>query len=153
MSRADKSKIDQIVKNEPRLNKVVPMSYFIVPFQRIPKYPLFLRDLINNTPKCHPDSNFLNLALNSIKTVWDKIEYSKESAEDQQKLNEIFMRTSKKVNLLDPRRRLLDQINGKLKSNGWKSIFHIFNDMVLLTMKLSSTIQKLAISISVKPPN
>jgi len=60
------------VTNKPELGCNLTLSdLLIVPVQRIPRYPLLLKDIIKYTPQSHPDYANLNEALDGIAKLAD----------------------------------------------------------------------------------
>lgn len=64
-------------------------AYLILPIQRIPRYELFIKDLVKSTDPSHPDYNNLSKAYDEVKEVNHKINESIREAENRLKLLEI----------------------------------------------------------------
>ena len=64
-------------------------DYLITPVQRVPRYNLLLRDLLNCTPESHPDYALLTTALSRIASTATDINEGIRQAESQLKMREI----------------------------------------------------------------
>lgn len=106
-------------------------SYLITPVQRMPRYLLFLRELIKSTPKSHPDSDYLPCALRKIELIINEVDSATKKNEEQNKIRAIQKKLSKSFNLLDTPRTLLIESNVIVFKNNCH--FYLFNDIVLLT--------------------
>ncbi|XP_070263348.1 intersectin-1 isoform X3 [Myotis yumanensis] len=100
---------------DPRC-KGMPLSSFILkPMQRVTRYPLIIKNILENTPENHPDHSHLRLAL----------EKAEELCSQQLVFNSV-------TNCLGPRKFLHSGKLYKAKSN--KELYgFLFNDFLLLT--------------------
>ncbi|OHS95597.1 hypothetical protein TRFO_38326 [Tritrichomonas foetus] len=113
-------------------------SYLITPVQRMPRYVLFLRDLIKSTPLSHPDAEFLRVAFSDIDEITKKIDKAASIAKKQQEL----MKLQKGINnfvFLDKQRSLLFQcpltVNGQKKGD-----VYLFEDLIIFIQGNSKVI-------------
>ena len=82
-------------------------SFLITPVQRLPRYILFLRELVKNTPKYHPDFQLLEVAYQEIDNVTRDIESASSIAEKQLELYRIHISlASREVSILEASRVL-----------------------------------------------
>ncbi|KAL6053417.1 RhoGEF domain containing protein [Balamuthia mandrillaris] len=107
----------------------------IMPVQRIPRYVLFLQDLLTRTPPTHEDHPLLDKALKSINSVAEYIDENLKENEQRQKLLELTV-THNAHGLLAPHRKLLREGDIRLKDTGLGTKgkhLHIllFNDLVV----------------------
>ncbi|KAL6065518.1 Rho guanyl-nucleotide exchange factor [Balamuthia mandrillaris] len=121
----------------------------ILPVQRIPRYLLFLQQLVEATPKSHDDFNNLKKGLEMVATLADHIEKTKTKFENRQKMWTIHNRLQyrkkgsnraryhhkKLLNLMKPSRQLLREGQVKALCEGQVAdcMLFLFNDSVLLT--------------------
>ncbi|KAH0794750.1 Kelch motif family protein [Histomonas meleagridis] len=111
-------------------------AFLITPVQRMPRYILFLRELIKFTPPSHPDSAMLLMASTKLEEVTRQIEQAAITAENNEKLLTIQFGLVRDSNfeLLRPSRVLLQstpiQITKPKPCNG---NIYLFNDLVLIT--------------------
>ncbi|OHT01618.1 hypothetical protein TRFO_07534 [Tritrichomonas foetus] len=121
-------------------------SYLITPVQRMPRYILFLRELIKVTPESHPDCGLLAAAEGKIKQITEEIDRASNIAENKAKLAAIQMNMDKSCVILTPTRTLVSEysvsVEQKNKSSKYKGQLYLFNDLVLLTNAESKTSQK-----------
>jgi len=115
-------------------------SYLIKPVQRITKYPLLLKELVECTLESHPDFANLNRALAKIKLIVDAINEGKREAEGLQKMLFIQLEVigDNTLELVTASRRLMKEGPAKrVDLKGRKSTIYmpcklfLFNDMFL----------------------
>jgi hypothetical protein len=63
--------------------------YLIMPVQRIPRYSLLLRELLNKTPDSHPDHADISAAFEAVQHVAVEINKGVGDAEKQKKLQDV----------------------------------------------------------------
>jgi len=110
------------------------LSFMITPIQRMPRYQLFIRELIKCTPKSHPDFLLIQDALNAIDHTIKFIEG--ESMKQRQKNRLIYVQNNlcNTFQILQPSRVLLFQTDVKVKGRHLnQGVIYVFNDIVLLT--------------------
>lgn len=105
-------------------------SYLIEPIQRLPRYLLFLKVLIKNTPKTHPDYHYLEQALNKILKVTSDIDTATKNAQSINEIWSLQLRLSKPYNLINPSRTMKYQCNVKISGETYK--LYLFNDLIII---------------------
>lgn len=123
------SKPKALTITDPEKGKDIT-SYLITPVQHIPRYILFLRELLKLTPSCHPDYEELELACSKIQKITVEMDMSTKKA---QQMNEIWMiqkSFTKPFSLISPNRCLKYTINITFKSE--QCHLYVFNDFVLI---------------------
>lgn len=109
-------------------------SFLITPIQRIPRYILFIRELVKATPESHPDYVMLKQAAVKIENVTHEIDDTAEAAEALAKLVTLQNSFLKPYELSSPSRRLLKEIPVLMtKPNSIQAKLYIFSDLVLVT--------------------
>lgn len=117
-------------------------SYLITPVQRMPRYILFLRELLKYTPTFHPDRQLLEISYNQIEKVTREIDKSSDIAKRQQELYRIQVSlNSSDLSILQASRNLEKKRKVKLlhypkytESNS-KTKFYLFNDLIVIIKK------------------
>lgn len=109
-------------------------SYLITPVQRMPRYILFLRELMKSTPSFHPDAPLLQVAYEKIEQVTRGIDQGTQNAEKQLELYRIQQLVGE-FELLSASRVLIKSYDVQLIKTQRKRAgkFYLFNDLVLLT--------------------
>ncbi|XP_074847443.1 intersectin-2 isoform X2 [Carettochelys insculpta] len=129
--------------SDPRCKGMPLSSFLLKPMQRITRYPLLIKSILENTPENHPDHSNLKLALeraeelcsqvnegvrekeNSDRLEWIQSHVQCEGLAEQPVFNSI-------TNCLGPRKLLHSGKLYKTKSN--KELYgFLFNDFLLLT--------------------
>ena len=110
-------------------------SYLITPVQRMPRYMLFLRELIKGTPKAHPDHILLGYALEKIVETNNNAENQSERAKQQTrlyKLQEKLKRSS--ISIVKSSRKILKTYNVILTflKKESKATLYLCNDQVII---------------------
>ena len=115
-------------------------SYIIKPIQRICKYPLFFREIINHTPKDHPDYALLVETKEKIDDVVKAINEGKRRMEQQQKMVEILKTVEGPFDengLITPSRVWIAdfKVTGCTLSSTktYDFIIYLFNDLIMIT--------------------
>lgn len=118
-------------------------SYLITPVQRMPRYTLFMKELVKNTPPSHPDSNLIKYAAEQIDIVTKQIDQVSTSAKLQKKLFDLQQKISDQFTFLDKQRQLLSEYTVQVieRSNVTGTIF--FFDDILMFIKDGSKGQKI----------
>ncbi|KAJ5072920.1 faciogenital dysplasia protein [Anaeramoeba ignava] len=83
------SKFIKKVEELPQLNRLELESLLIAPIQRLPRYVLFIEEIVKNTSKNHPDFKYFQQALVKIKEVADQVNIKKREQENLEQLLEI----------------------------------------------------------------
>ena len=110
-------------------------SYMITPVQRMPRYILFLRDILKYTPTSHPDAELLPVAFHVIEQLTKEFDETTEYAQKQHDLVVMQRRIKNGFVFLDKQHQLSRQLPVKIsKSNRpiGEGVFYIFTDMILL---------------------
>lgn len=114
-------------------------SYLITPVQRMPRYILFLRELLKYTPDFHPDKNLLQVSYTEIEKVTREIDKSSGLAERQQEFYRIQVSLGSKVSVLAANRTFEMEVEVKyLKYPKYdlsksKTKLFLFNDLVVIS--------------------
>ncbi|KAH0786729.1 Kelch motif family protein [Histomonas meleagridis] len=109
-------------------------SYLITPVQRMPRYILFIRELIKHTPDGHPDKRMLEYAADQVQQVTQQIDESTQKSESMAKLVSIRNNLTNKYDLIIPTRIYIREAKvNVLKPVNGPGIFYMFNDILFLT--------------------
>ncbi|XP_022099543.1 rho guanine nucleotide exchange factor 17-like isoform X3 [Acanthaster planci] len=125
---------DRTKEHKERLNLD---DLIIQPIQRIPRYELLLKELIDNTPEDHPDQESLQQALNTVKTLATAIDESKNKADikvrDEQALRDLEAMIDGHVELVSPQRRFIRQYGVTEMQKGARKdrCVFLFSDLIL----------------------
>merc|ERR1712032_1264079 len=94
---------------DPYCRNLNLFSFLIKPVQRLCKYPLLLKAILEHSNEDHPDYQNLIKAKQEIEVVVDYVNKKKKDAENLQTLLEIqnSFAPGHEVSLVDPSRRLL----------------------------------------------
>ncbi|XP_040194848.1 intersectin-1 isoform X2 [Rana temporaria] len=128
---------------DPRC-KGMPLSSFILkPMQRVTRYPLIIKNIIENTPENHPDHSHLKQALEKAEELCSQVNEGVREKENSDRLEWIQTHVqceglseqlvfNSVTNCLGPRKFLHSGKLYKAKSN--KELYSfLFNDFLLLT--------------------
>ena len=108
-------------------------SFLITPVQRMPRYILFLRDLLKCTPSSHPDFELLGYAYDEILSVTQQFDKTTATAKTQAVLMRLQQSITNGFVFLETRRELLMQCNVSFcDSKGGKGQIYLFNDLIML---------------------
>ncbi|KAF9920531.1 actin organization and endocytosis protein [Linnemannia zychae] len=136
-------------KSKPSCRGMDISSFLLQPLQRITRYPLLIKKILEYTPDDHIDHLLLSEALVSAESFLDRINESIRRGEDKQKLEEIQRKLpndelseglllTSETKFLGPRRVLLEGGLRKAKS-GRKLYAYLCNDLLLLFVPRRST--------------
>ena len=132
------------------------MSYLITPIQRMPRYILFMRDLVKATPKNHPDFPLMEFAYNTIDEVTKKMDVASNAAKTQQMLLDLQTDIKDQYVFMDKQRNLIIELPVDVKdkgadfeNSGKSGRILLFNDIILI-VKQGSKSQKLVYDSSAK---
>jgi len=119
-------------------------DFLIKPIQRICKYPLLFRELLDSTPSVHPDYPFVTKTFQKVVEVTDHVNKITKQNELVMKLN-TFDETvqgypERMIDSMDRRSYVKDEIltqlivdsNWKVKEEAKRHIY-LFNDIIVLT--------------------
>ncbi|XP_053772799.1 intersectin-1 isoform X3 [Desmodus rotundus] len=131
---------------DPRC-KGMPLSSFILkPMQRVTRYPLIIKNILENTPENHPDHSHLRQALEKAEELCSQVNEGVREKENSDRLEWIQAHVqceglseqlvfNSVTNCLGPRKFLHSGKLYKAKSN--KELYgFLFNDFLLLTQIL-----------------
>ena len=110
-------------------------SYLITPVQRMPRYILFLRDLVKDTPPSHPDYELMQLAYDTIEQVTKQFDSVTAHSKKQSELMRMQKQISSKFIFLDKQRELILQLVVTIpitQTKVYKGTIYIFNDLILI---------------------
>ncbi|CAO3665847.1 unnamed protein product [Rhizopus stolonifer] len=114
--------------------------FLLEPVQRITRYPLLLRQILNSTPKKHPDYALVKSALSVAQSILGDVNEETRRFENHQKMNElsriIDMEGAQWPNVPN-REFVMDGVLFKAKS-GRKLHGFLFNDIFLLAEPLKT---------------
>lgn len=115
-------------------------NFLIMPIQRVPRYALLLRALLDYTEDSHPDYKNLENALQSINQVVTSIDNAVVDTENRQKVVKIQSllvsnQLGASISLVEPHRRLVCETKLTLCEHGkfCKSHLFLFNDLLILS--------------------
>jgi len=137
------SKLNEYMKNSSVANALKTLkegchgfditSLLITPVQRMPRYILFLRELIKFTPKCHPDAPLLSCAYQKIDSVTREIEAGSIRAQQLSELYRIHQLMHGTFSTLQANRIFILKQNIKYISPNYKTgSLVLFNDHIVL---------------------
>ena len=125
------------------------LSFLVAIVQRFPRYDLFLKKLIDITPRGHPDAELLPIAQKRIEMLTQDMDVMTRKEKEQltmQRLQEKIRKyggVQADFKLADPSRTILCQLKvlvtripGKRTQNG---VLFLFGDMVLLVKETEKT--------------
>ena len=95
-------------------------SFLITPVQRMPRYILFLRELMKVTPESHPDYRALEGASAKIQNVTMEMDEATKQAGNANEIMELQQMLTKPVNLLLAGRVILKSVQIDSLKNGGK---------------------------------
>ncbi|XP_044275174.1 intersectin-2 isoform X2 [Varanus komodoensis] len=129
--------------SDPRCKGMPLSSFLLKPMQRITRYPLLIKSILENTPESHPDHNNLKLALECAEELCSQVNEGVREKENSDRLEWIQSHVqceglveqpifNSLTNCLGPRKLLHSGKLYKTKSN--KELYgFLFNDFLLLT--------------------
>ncbi|NXR89934.1 ITSN2 protein, partial [Hypocryptadius cinnamomeus] len=128
---------------DPRCKGMPLSSFLLKPMQRITRYPLLIKSILENTPENHPDHSNLRLALERAEELCSQVNEGVREKENSDRLEWIQAHVqceglaeqpvfNSLTNCLGPRKLLH---SGKLyKAKSSKELYgFLFNDFLLLT--------------------
>ncbi|XP_058407676.1 intersectin-2 isoform X2 [Diceros bicornis minor] len=129
--------------SDPRCKGMPLSSFLLKPMQRITRYPLLIRSILENTPENHVDHSSLKLALERAEELCSQVNEGVREKENSDRLEWIQAHVqceglaeqlifNSLTNCLGPRKLLYSGKLYKTKSN--KELYgFLFNDFLLLT--------------------
>ncbi|KAJ1657924.1 hypothetical protein IWQ61_002743 [Dispira simplex] len=140
-------------------NQLNLLGYLLLPVQRVPRYKLLLEQLLETTPRDHPDYPDLVRALEEVRDRADEINEKKRDQERNVKVIQIAnqIRGSQRIQLIQPHRRFIRRgtlylqaqvtstrnfrkhpLGIKVNQVGMPFEFYLFNDLMLQCSKSDS---------------
>ncbi|XP_062891102.1 intersectin-2b isoform X2 [Mobula hypostoma] len=128
---------------DPRCKGMPLSSFLLKPMQRITRYPLIIKNILENTPEVHADHSHLKLALDRAEELCSQVNEGVREKENSDRLEWIqshvqcdglaeHVTFNSITNCLGPRKLLHSGKLYKTKSN--KELYgFLFNDFLLLT--------------------
>uniref|UniRef100_A0A3B3S449 Intersectin-1 n=1 Tax=Paramormyrops kingsleyae TaxID=1676925 RepID=A0A3B3S449_9TELE len=128
---------------DPRCKGMPLSSFLLKPMQRVTRYPLLIRNILENTPESHPDHSHLRQALEKAEELCSQVNEGVREKENSDRLEWIQTHVqceglseqlvfNSVTNCLGPRKFLHSGKLYKAKSN--KELYgFLFNDFLLLT--------------------
>ncbi|XP_051879992.1 intersectin-2b isoform X2 [Pristis pectinata] len=129
--------------SDPRCKGMPLSSFLLKPMQRITRYPLIIKNILENTPEVHADHSHLKLALERAEELCSQVNEGVREKENSDRLEWIqshvqcdglaeHITFNSITNCLGPRKLLHSGKLYKTKSN--KELYgFLFNDFLLLT--------------------
>uniref|UniRef100_A0A7N6A8Z4 Intersectin-1 n=1 Tax=Anabas testudineus TaxID=64144 RepID=A0A7N6A8Z4_ANATE len=134
---------------DPRCKGMPLSSFLLKPMQRVTRYPLIIKNILENTPESHPDHSHLKAALEKAEELCSQVNEGVREKENSDRLEWIQAHVqceglseqlvfNSVTNCLGPRKFLH---SGKLfKAKSSKELYgFLFNDFLLLT-QVSETV-------------
>uniref|UniRef100_A0A669AZQ7 Intersectin 1 (SH3 domain protein) n=1 Tax=Oreochromis niloticus TaxID=8128 RepID=A0A669AZQ7_ORENI len=132
---------------DPRCKGMPLSSFLLKPMQRVTRYPLIIKNILENTPESHPDHSHLKAALEKAEELCSQVNEGVREKENSDRLEWIQAHVqceglseqlvfNSVTNCLGPRKFLH---SGKLfKAKSSKELYgFLFNDFLLLTQFLA----------------
>eukprot|EP00002_Diphylleia_rotans_P027203 TRINITY_DN5445_c0_g1_i2.p1 TRINITY_DN5445_c0_g1~~TRINITY_DN5445_c0_g1_i2.p1 ORF type:complete len:701 (+),score=138.65 TRINITY_DN5445_c0_g1_i2:295-2397(+) len=124
-------------------------SFLIMPIQRVPRYQLFAKSLLDVTPKSHADYPELRKGFSNIESIVQFLNESRRGHEGRERvlsMQEHFMKTAdkqlKSFDMVAPGRYLV--LEGKVTQKGEMRGYRLrylflFNDIIVIAKQISET--------------
>jgi len=115
-------------------------DFLVTPIQRIPRYELLLRELINYTDESHVDYQGLGAALQSMKDVGEYLNESKRRAENMAKIRQLSEQLHGRLpfTLIEPQRRFIREgVLSVREDSGTPNprVLLLFNDILIIASR------------------
>ena len=109
------------------------LSVMVAPVQRLPRYQLFLRELIKKTPKFHSDYGFIEKSKKLVEDVSRNIDIESKRIIQGIQVKKLSI-TIKDYELKDPKRKviLMRHVHINSESSGKTGYFVVFNDKIVV---------------------
>ncbi|XP_072170852.1 rho guanine nucleotide exchange factor 17-like [Diadema setosum] len=137
-------------ENKEKLNL---NDLIIQPIQRIPRYELLLKELIENTPDDHPDQELLQNARSTVNTLAKAINASKNEADnaiiDRQIIQELAGLIDGMDDLIVPHRRFIRQYPiSETKVSKKDHCLFLFSDLLICALvKRKSAVRRPSVTV------
>ncbi|OHS99328.1 hypothetical protein TRFO_34231 [Tritrichomonas foetus] len=107
-------------------------SLLVTPVQRLPRYPLLLRDLSKATPECHWDHINVARALEDIQELVRKMDDKKREQDELNMVTNIQRKIGVSHPIMKSGRRGLSVIENVKINDSIKGSVYLFNDLILI---------------------
>ena len=135
--------LDEIIKHCPNNNTFRDlMSFLITPVQRMPRYLLFIRELVKVTPKSHPDFASLKVAFEKLDTITRELENAEDFNQTKFNILNIEKRLTNNLKLTDKPREVITSTKITLQKNKNGGYIHQFTDSILITSLEKNSTEK-----------
>jgi len=121
-----------------RCHNLALSDLLVTPIQRVPRYPMLIKEIIKNTAPNHPDLNLLKSALEKYTALNRHINEGIKEQEKRDKVREIgeqVLQGGKPISLVAPARVFI--MKGELwkvcRGKNKKYMFFLFNDLLIYT--------------------
>lgn len=111
-------------------------SILVTPVQRIPRYPLLLRDLLKSTSSKHWDYDDLTKANTEITSVLKSMDERKRGQDELNLVVQLQQKFGNNYNVMSSGRKGLGQLENVKVNNDFKASFYLFNDILLCVRPL-----------------
>ena len=127
-------------------------SYLITPIQRMPRYILFLRDLVKVTRKDHPDYDLISIAFNEIDKVTKEIDVKSNEAKLQKRLLSLQENVKEQLNFINNRSKLITEMQVTVtdKQDRKNGYLLLFDDYIIILKEGSKGNEKLVFDSELK---
>lgn len=125
--------------NDPKVMAIGDLDSFLVqPIQRLPRYKMFLEQLLKLTPEGHADRTALQLALAKVSETVSYVNEKKRTHDQELQVVTVFGKIEPpQDDLVRPGRALLQegalQWSKSLKESRVKSWYFLFSDLLVIT--------------------
>jgi len=119
-----------------RCNNLAISDLIVTPIQRVPRYPMLLKEIIKNTEDSHPDLHLLTAALEKYTSLNRDINEGIKEQEKRNKVREIGEKVldgGKPISLVAPARRFImkNELWKVCRGKNKKYMFFLFNDLLI----------------------
>jgi len=132
--RPDFTEFDE--EGRTRCNNLSISDLIVTPIQRVPRYPMLLKEIIKNTEDNHHDLHLLTAALQKYTALNKDINEGIKEQEKRNKVREIgekLLDGGKPVTLVAPARRFImkGELSKVCRAKNKKYMFFLFNDLLI----------------------
>ena len=108
-------------------------SLLVTPVQRIPRYPLLLKELLKCMPDCHWDKDYIQLAHNNLTKLNQEIDQKTSEQKSANKMAQLQKKLGRSYNVLASGRSIISTLDIE------ESSLYLFNDLLLIQTKQDET--------------
>jgi hypothetical protein len=135
--------IFSVLEEDPLCKGLTLPALLIMPIQRIPRYVLFLSEIVEHTPQNHPDYIMLTEVRDELKIVAEEFNRTLQSQEEIESTKKIIKQFDKikEHKLMKPGRLFLYQGELALSKKSEKlsnDYYFLFSDILVISVKLSN---------------